>query len=97
MHPTSSDTRVLTNKNGLGPDGKWRRYCRRKKRPYSWRSALSTCPICRKAKHLVEDHKKGTPILRGRICNNCNLILGHAKDDADVLRRAIAYLEVADD
>ncbi|MHB9861971.1 endonuclease VII domain-containing protein [Streptomyces sp. YIM S03343] len=30
--------------------------------------------------------------VRGLLCSSCNLMLGYAKDDPDVLRRAIRYL-----
>lgn len=30
---------------------------------------------------------------RGWLCQSCNLVLGHAKDDPQILRNAIHYLE----
>lgn len=30
--------------------------------------------------------------VRGLLCNRCNVLLGHAQDNPDHLRRAIAYL-----
>lgn len=41
--------------------------------------------------HLDHDHETGA--LRGFLCHHCNLLLGHARDDASVLRAAAAYLE----
>lgn len=38
------------------------------------------------------DHKHGTKIVRGLLCPNCNIMLGHAKDRVDVLMRAAQYL-----
>jgi hypothetical protein len=31
--------------------------------------------------------------VRGLLCKNCNLLLGHAQDRLRILRNAIAYLE----
>ena len=41
----------------------------------------------------VVDHCHGTGNVRGILCNGCNLIIGHAKDNIDRLRRAIVYLQ----
>lgn len=41
--------------------------------------------------HVDHDHKTGK--VRGLLCNNCNTILGHAKDSILVLEAAIRYLE----
>lgn len=38
------------------------------------------------------DHNKGK--VRKLLCNNCNSILGHARDDINVLYKAIAYLKL---
>lgn len=39
------------------------------------------------------DHDHKTGVLRGLLCNNCNTLLGRAKDDIRVLSNAIAYLK----
>lgn len=42
---------------------------------------------------FVVDHSHTTGAVRGILCNSCNIVLGHARDDVAVLRRAIQYLE----
>lgn len=57
------------------------------------------CAICgtdnpgRKARRFHVDHNHSTGVARGLLCRICNLLLGAARDDLDVLRAAITYLE----
>lgn len=51
------------------------------------------CAICRKAIRLCVDHIAGTKIVRGLLCDHCNLLLGFAGDDIGILRAAIRYLK----
>lgn len=51
------------------------------------------CPVCRTNTLLVHDHDHTTKHTRGFICNNCNLLLGHAKDSVDILLSAAKYLQ----
>ena len=41
--------------------------------------------------HVDHDHLTGK--VRGLTCHGCNLLLGHAKDSIEILRRAISYLK----
>ena len=50
------------------------------------------CPICGSEEPLVVDHDHSTQEVRGLICNHCNLVLGHARDNIEILKNAIAYL-----
>ena len=42
------------------------------------------------------DHNHKTNKIRGILCGNCNMGLGHFKDNLDVLKNAIKYLEDTD-
>lgn len=54
------------------------------------------CAICYvtpdKTKGLAVDHEHTTGRIRGLLCHNCNLLLGHARDNPETLTSAIAYL-----
>ena len=50
------------------------------------------CAICRKQSRLHVDHCHDTGAIRGLLCQNCNLLLGHAKDSFLILIRAMSYL-----
>lgn len=52
------------------------------------------CLICEKEKPLVIDHCHTAGKVRGLLCGLCNSGIGHLKDDAENLKRAIAYLEI---
>jgi DNA-directed RNA polymerase subunit RPC12/RpoP len=54
------------------------------------------CAICgkplenRKQAHIDHNHKTGK--VRGILCNQCNLLLGYAFDDPDILQNAQDYI-----
>lgn len=55
------------------------------------------CLICsqifsceRKFIHIDHCHKTGR--IRGILCNHCNNLLGHAKENITILKRAVEYL-----
>lgn len=53
---------------------------------------LKHCLICGEETKLVTDHCHSTLKVRGKLCNNCNLGLGHFKDDPMLLEFAKIYL-----
>lgn len=58
----------------------------------------ATCSVCGKTKAankkaLALDHNHSTGEFRGFLCCDCNLLLGYAQDNIDLLKKAIAYLE----
>lgn len=85
----------------------WCRVCRREyrkqyrkppdnidKREWTKFDDLLFCLICGKENtNLVTDHCHKTFKVRGKLCNNCNLGLGHFKDDPLLLEFAQIYLK----
>ena len=59
-----------------------------------------TCAICgtldpgRGSPYFHVDHCHATNVVRGLLCNSCNIALGHFKDDVQRLAAAIEYLGV---
>ena len=45
---------------------------------------------CSRAFSIDHDHENGT--IRGLLCMSCNLLLGHAKDNINILKKATDYL-----
>ena len=83
----------------------WCRPCRREYRKQyrkppdgiskeNWQQfdSLKHCLICGNETTLVTDHCHSTLEVRGKLCNNCNLGLGHFKDDPMLLEFARIYL-----
>lgn len=66
----------------------------------------AVCAICGSEQSVVigntmarlvidHDHKRedeGVKCVRGILCHDCNLLLGYAEDNPDILARAIEYL-----
>lgn len=60
-------------------------------------SQNQVCGICggvnSDGRRLFIDHDHKTGKVRGLLCHQCNIMLGHAKDNLSVLRSAVGYLE----
>jgi hypothetical protein len=56
---------------------------------------VQNCEICGILGKVVVDHCHQTSVVRGFLCNSCNMVLGFAKDSTDTLQKAIQYLERA--
>jgi NAD-dependent SIR2 family protein deacetylase len=51
------------------------------------------CAICHgKPETWHVDHDHETRVVRGLLCNDCNLGIGRLREDPDILRAAISYL-----
>ena len=55
------------------------------------------CKICGESqinlkRKLCIDHNHNTGEVRGLLCDNCNRLLGNAKDNVEILQNAINYL-----
>ena len=51
------------------------------------------CTICKKDEKLSPDHCHKTMVFRGWICKECNVLLGKAFDNPQILINAIEYLQ----
>jgi len=58
-------------------------------------SRCAVCPAIEPGweRGWVVDHDHKTGRIRGLLCVNCNLLVGHAKDNPSTLRNAAKYLE----
>ena len=56
------------------------------------------CPVClknskpRSTRQVVLDHDHKTGKIRGRICIKCNVGIGRLREDIDILKRAIKWI-----
>lgn len=55
--------------------------------------AICESPLPERRLHQHIDHSHVTGAVRGVLCQHCNLLLGHAKENPRTLTQAIAYLE----
>lgn len=66
-----------------------------------FRQQEGNCLICKKhqinfKRRLAVDHSHTTGKVRGLLCSNCNLMLGHAKDNITTLQAGINYLQTTE-
>ena len=70
--------------------------------PGQWEAMLAAqggrCSICLKRKRRYDtDHCHETGKVRGVICHRCNSLLGHARNNEQILRSAADYLKKFND
>jgi hypothetical protein len=88
---------VEAAKQGTSASNLWYKYGLTEETLQILREHQGGCAICTEPlgpghkTHVDHDHKSGS--IRGLLCRGCNLGLGHARDDIQVLRRAVAYLD----
>lgn len=64
---------------------------------------VGLCAICQKPEtrkgkdgnifQLCVDHDHNTNVVRQLLCHSCNVILGHLKDDVEIAKAIVTYLE----
>ena len=57
-----------------------------------YESQEGKCAICGEREILRVDHNHITGKVRGLLCDNCNLLIGHANDDENILYEVIDYI-----
>lgn len=57
------------------------------------RGGKQACEICGRIKPLEVDHDHDTGEIRGFLCSGCNSALGLMKDDPELIKKCIEYLE----
>lgn len=65
----------------------------RKKYGVNLHTRTSYCEVCSKDCVTRYDHDHTTGRFRGWLCNGCNLALGNAYDNPEILRKLADYLE----
>lgn len=69
-----------------------------KEKEHRIKSQNGKCPICERPvslndfKNSIIDHNHVTGKTRGILCNMCNVLLGFARENTEILKRAIIYL-----
>ena len=59
------------------------------------KSQHGRCGICKKesSKKLNIDHNHKTNVVRGLLCWDCNIALGKFKDNLNIIKNAVKYME----
>lgn len=68
----------------------WRRKQRVKQ---AGRPRPEVCDVCGRGGKICFDHCHTTGAFRGWLCNFCNVIIGLAEDNPELLKKLVAYLE----
>ena len=51
-----------------------------------------SCQVCGSRKRICVDHNHETGIVRGFLCNRCNVVLGKVRDNPSLLEKLALYL-----
>lgn len=54
---------------------------------------LNGCAVCKRKADLHVDHNHKTGKIRGLLCDNCNIALGHLHEDEDLIWNLLEYLK----
>ena len=87
---TNARNYALRVKYGLTPEG-----FEALKASQNYLCRLCTVPLANDLYGGVVDHDHNTGAVRGVLCTQCNVGLGNLKDSAEILQRAIEYLNVS--
>lgn len=98
-------SRLCSDCSGETPYRRWHLKNRFGLSPTEYRAMLEKqggkCAICgtmdsgrENTVRLSVDHCHETGRIRGLLCHSCNVFLGHAKDNPDILRRGAEYLSM---
>lgn len=98
IKPTAETRKKLSlshiGKNIREKNGNWKGYevDGRTRIRYAPRPKPDRCESCGAIEKIVLDHNHTTHKFRGWLCNGCNKSLGFAKDNTEILRNLINYL-----
>lgn len=97
MHLLGANWRIR-NKDYL--KAKWRQFrykCSQEHFNDLLRTQNNACAICEKCfetnSRPCVDHNHATGKIRGLLCQNCNAAIGMLKEDTEIAKRLITYLE----
>lgn len=82
---------MFNNKNPNYKNGKSYGYIRR--RIETTRPKPEQCEVCDSKEKICLDYNHKTGIFRGWICHKCNVSLGMANDDINILKKLVKYLK----
>lgn len=74
-------------------DGRTKNYSLEHRERVAGRRKPVECEICGAIGKICFDHDHNTGAFRGWICQRCNLVLGHVKDNIELLEALSNYLQ----
>jgi hypothetical protein len=95
---TRSREWARANKNRVNPRNRLKKYgITQEQFSELLSSQKGACPICEDPlpQRFVVDHDHNTGVVRGLLCNPCNLALGLLRDEPRIMQRAASYITKA--